>query len=87
MKEHKVRVSSKGQVVIPQEIRKEYGISAGTELTLRPLDENSLVFEKVPKLSEFLACLDGPRQGTCSKEKGRKKKKLSAKGMKNYDEP
>jgi bifunctional DNA-binding transcriptional regulator/antitoxin component of YhaV-PrlF toxin-antitoxin module len=57
MSEHKVRVSSKGQVVIPQELRKEYKISIGTELTLKPLDKNRLIIERVPKLSEFFGVL------------------------------
>jgi AbrB family looped-hinge helix DNA binding protein len=57
MLEHKVRVSSKGQVVIPQEIRKEYKISSGTELTLKPLDKNRIIIERVPKLSEFFGVL------------------------------
>jgi AbrB family looped-hinge helix DNA binding protein len=57
MTPRKVRVSSKGQVVIPQEIRKEYKISTGTELTLKPLDKNRLIMERVPKLSEFFGAL------------------------------
>ena len=57
MPEHKIRVSSKGQVVIPEEIRKEYGIKTGSELTLKPLDETRLILEKVPKLSELFSFL------------------------------
>lgn len=57
MSEHKIRVSSKGQVVIPEEIRKEYGIRTGSELTLKPLDENRLILEKVPKLSALFGFL------------------------------
>jgi AbrB family looped-hinge helix DNA binding protein len=47
----KVRVSSKGQVVIPIEVRTRYGIDTGTELelregsgyvTLHPLPENPI---------------------------------------------
>ena len=57
MQEHRLRVSTKGQVVIPEDIRKKYGITPGTELMLRPLDENRLVIEKVPKLSELFGVL------------------------------
>ena len=57
MREHKIRVSTKGQVVIPEEIRKEYGIETGSELTLKPLDKNRLILEKVPKLSELFGFL------------------------------
>lgn len=61
MSEHKIRVSSKGQVVIPEEIRREYGIKTGSELTLKPLDENRLVLEKVPRLSELFGFLGEAR--------------------------
>ncbi len=57
MEGHKIRVSSKGQVVIPEEIRKKYRINAGTELVLKPLDENRLIVEKVPRLSELFSFL------------------------------
>ncbi|MDA4131104.1 MAG: AbrB/MazE/SpoVT family DNA-binding domain-containing protein [Thaumarchaeota archaeon] len=57
MDEHKIRVSTKGQVVIPEEIRKRYGIIPGMELTLKPLDKNRIIVEKVPRLSEFFGFL------------------------------
>lgn len=57
MRDHKIRVSSKGQVVIPEDMRKEYGITTGSELILKPLDENRLILEKVPKLSDLFGFL------------------------------
>jgi len=57
MQEHKLRVSTKGQVVIPEDIRKKYNITPGTELTIRPLDETKLIIERVPKLSELFGLL------------------------------
>jgi AbrB family looped-hinge helix DNA binding protein len=71
MKEHKIRVSSKGQVVIPEEIRKKYGITAGMELTLKPLDKNRLIVEKVPRLSELFGFL-GKAETRSTLEKARK---------------
>ncbi len=50
MAEHKLRVSSKGEIVIPEAIRIKYGPPSGTELLLKPLDENRLIIEKIPKL-------------------------------------
>lgn len=82
MPELKVRVSSKGQVVIPQEIRKKYKISSGTELTLRPLDKNRLIVERVPKLSELFGAL-GPVRATELLEKERD---LEAKAERERDE-
>lgn len=55
--EHKVKMSSKGQIVIPGEIREKYGYRKGTELILKPLDENRILLERVPKLSEFFGFL------------------------------
>ena len=55
MAEHKLRVSSKGEIVIPEAIRIKYGVSSGTELLLKPLDENRLIIEKIPKLSALFA--------------------------------
>jgi len=50
---HKTRVSSKGQIVIPGEIRKKYEYGKGTELIITPLDENRMLLERVPKLSKL----------------------------------
>lgn len=55
--EYRVRVSSKGQVVIPGEIRDRYGYTSGTELIVRALDENRLLLERVPRLSELFGFL------------------------------
>ena len=54
---HKVKVSSKGQIVIPSEIRDKYGYTKGTELIVKPLDENRLLLERVPRLSELFGFL------------------------------
>lgn len=55
--EYKVKMSSKGQIVIPGEIREKYGYRKGTELILKPLDENRILLERVPTLSEFFGFL------------------------------
>jgi len=54
---HKIKMSSKGQIVIPGEIREKYGYEKGTELIVTPLDENRILLERVPKLSEFFGFL------------------------------
>ena len=54
---YKVKVSSKGQIVIPSEIRDRYGFAKGTELIVKPLDENRILLEKVPRLSELFGFL------------------------------
>lgn len=54
---NKIKVSSKGQIVIPLEIREKYGYGKGTELVITPLDENRILLERVPKLSEFFGFL------------------------------
>ena len=70
MDEHKIRVSSKGQVVIPEEIRKKYGITAGMELILKPLDKNRIIVEKVPRLSELFGFLGkAETRGVLEKER------------------
>jgi AbrB family looped-hinge helix DNA binding protein len=54
---YKIKVSSKGQIVIPGEIREKYGFTRGTELVVTLLDENRLLLEKVPKLSDLFGSL------------------------------
>jgi len=48
----RVRLSSKGQLVIPQEMRETLGLGAGDELILHLLDEHLLLME-VPERSPF----------------------------------
>jgi len=60
----KTRVSSKGQVVIPKALRQRLGIEKGLELTLIPLDENRLLLEKVPRLSQLFSFMGRARGGT-----------------------
>ena len=54
---YKIKVSSKGQIVIPSEIRDNYGYAKGTELVVTMLDENRLLLERVPKLSDLFGFL------------------------------
>ena len=54
---HRVKVSSKGQIVIPSDIRDRYGFTKGTELIVKPLDENRILLERVPRLSELFGFL------------------------------
>ena len=53
----KIRMSSKGQIVIPGEIREKYRFKKGTELIVTLLDENRILLERVPKLSDFFGFL------------------------------
>jgi AbrB family looped-hinge helix DNA binding protein len=54
---YRVKVSSKGQVVIPSEIRDNYGFAKGTVLVVTMLDANRLLLERVPKLSDLFGFL------------------------------
>lgn len=54
---YRIRVSSKGQIVIPGEIRQRYGYTKGTELVVTLVDENRLLLERVPKLSDLFGFL------------------------------
>ncbi len=41
------RISSKGQVVIPREVREKLGLKEGEELEVRVLEDNSLVLKRI----------------------------------------
>jgi len=60
----KTRVSAKGQVVIPKAVRQRLGIEKGVELTPIPLDENRLLSEKVPRLSQLFKFMGRARGAT-----------------------
>lgn len=53
----KIRVSSKGQIVIPKEVREKYGFKKGSEVIITPLEKNKLLLERSPKLSELFGFL------------------------------
>ncbi len=52
----KVKVSSKGQVVIPKPIREAYGIKEGDEILIVPLEEGVLM-KKAKKALELRGLL------------------------------
>jgi len=56
----RVRLSSKGQLVIPQELREHMGLHAGDELVLHLLSDR-LVLAEVPQRSPFEEAVAGLR--------------------------
>ena len=75
---YKIKVSSKGQIVIPSEIRDNYGYTKGTELVVTMLDENRLLLERVPKLSDlfgFLGSVEASRSLLSDREREAKVEK------------
>ena len=75
---YKIKVSSKGQIVIPSEIRDNYGYTKGTELVVTMLDENRLLLERVPKLSDlfgFLGNVEASRSLLADREREAKVEK------------
>ena len=55
---YRARISSKGRVVIPREVRDKYGYRAGAELIITPVGRGRLLVERVPWLSELFGFLD-----------------------------
>lgn len=58
---YRTRVSSKGQVVIPKEIREKYGFREGTEVVIKPVSETAIVLERAPRLSELFGFMGRAR--------------------------
>jgi len=55
--EFKTKISVKGQIVIPKEIREKYGFKKGVEVVIKPLDDTRLIIERAPRLSELFGFL------------------------------
>jgi AbrB family looped-hinge helix DNA binding protein len=55
--EYRTKISSKGQIVIPKEIREKYGYCEGVEVILKPIGETKLLIERSPRLSELFGSL------------------------------
>ncbi|NLR32618.1 AbrB/MazE/SpoVT family DNA-binding domain-containing protein [Levilactobacillus tujiorum] len=54
-----VKVSSKGQVVIPSVFRKKMGISSGDQLGVTLTDDGQLVLEKLPSSLDWKELIAG----------------------------
>lgn len=57
----KTRVTSKGRIVIPVELRRKYGIKAGTRVIVS--DKDNLIILK-PITDQYLKKLQGTLRGT-----------------------
>ncbi|MEM9554515.1 MAG: AbrB/MazE/SpoVT family DNA-binding domain-containing protein [Acidobacteriota bacterium] len=70
------RLSTKGQVIIPKEIRDRQGWTSGTQLTVRELDGGvelrALPGPDQPSLRDLAGCLhtDGPPKTLADMEEG-----------------
>lgn len=47
------KITSKGQVTIPVELRKQFGLENGQEVIFMPDDNGNLVMKKVPTLEDW----------------------------------
>ncbi len=73
--EYRTKISSKGQIVIPKEIREKLGYREGMEIVLRPVNDTKLIIERAPKLSELFGFLGEARiSNMLEKERGREVK-------------
>lgn len=59
MVEYETRISSKGQIVIPKEIREKYGFKKGVKVVIKPIGKTKLLIERAPRLSELFDILEG----------------------------
>ncbi len=59
MVEYETKISSKGQIVIPKEIREKYGFKKGVKVVIKPIDKTKLLIERTPRLSELFDILEG----------------------------
>lgn len=57
-----IKVSSKGQIVIPEELRKELGIKEGTKLILIT-EENKIIIEKEAEFLHRIKGMDKEKAG------------------------
>ncbi|MEM2905249.1 MAG: AbrB/MazE/SpoVT family DNA-binding domain-containing protein [Candidatus Bathyarchaeia archaeon] len=60
---YRARISSKGRIVLPREVREKYGYQNGSELIITPVGKGRLLLERVPWLSELLGFLDDIEAG------------------------
>ena len=75
MNEYKTRISSKGQIVIPKEIRERCGFKKGVEVVIKPVSETKLIIERVPRLSELFGVFEEVKiTEVLSKERERESK-------------
>lgn len=72
----RIRMSSKGQVVLPAEVRRKYGLTAGAELELVDAGDHLVVMptvkDPVARLRGLLAARQGQRSLVDALREGRK---------------
>ncbi|GAF39966.1 hypothetical protein FC83_GL002980 [Agrilactobacillus composti DSM 18527 = JCM 14202] len=65
------KMSAKGQVIIPAELRRKLGLEPGTKFTVYTDDQDNIVFAKVPAMSDWGKVLANiPNEDVAIDEKG-----------------